>query len=815
MTVVRPPSRIYFLVSIAALALGLYAGADLRRLSELPPDVPPRGLQYPMQLSVSGRHSGTVTVGSPAELRFLVQSRPIGSTVEIRSARWARPIRLIAQISKLELFTVFLEGLIFFAVNLLVFCPRVDRGAARDFYWCTLLYGLAVLIGGLYYPRAIAPADLLFPFVWLACLTALPVFFLHMTLVFPRRRTFLGLNPSSIRLVAVLAAALFLWQAAGFLRYMTRPDPASWSALQVSRVAAEVFLVASVATGCLILYRSSRALELSKDREQTKWLLWGFTIGVTPYVFLRTLPGLVGLSSSIPPEFDRIFELAIPVAFTFAVIRHQFLDIDIIIRRSLIYGILAGVLSLVYLLIANVLGESLIARFPQSSTLIRSVAIAVPIALFYPTRRWLGQWVDRTFFQLRHSLEQALQEYGHSLKMASSQEEIASTAQSFLKDQLRLESAVVIAKERASWVVCGDWDETSIPELASLEPFLKAGDGFLAAPNSTSRPDLESPDFPDDLDRRRVRVMVPLRGSQSSLGVILLGPKRNDRRFVEEERRLFEGVRAEVEAALERVELVQLASMEALEREKAAALAEFQRNFFAGVAHDLRTPLTSIRWTVENLLDGVGASSGAIRAEPEASGAPSHTSTLQSVLAACNQLGALMNDFLEVSRAKDPQFRPLFGEVDLLEVVKDATLALRPMADARRACFQVHATDGLPKIRGDRDKVQRIVVNLLENALRYSPESVAVDVRLESGYGREVTLLVRDRGPGLSEEDLARVFGRYTQGSDGASPGQRGFGLGLYIVRSFAEMMGGTVEASNHPDGGACFRCTFPKWEAA
>src|SRR5262249_17737824 len=287
--------------------------------------------------------------------------------------------------------------------------------------------------------------------------------------------------------------------------------------------------------------------------------------------------------------------------------------------------------------------------------------------------------------------------------------------------------AVVIAKERASWVVCGDWNEVTSSDVPFLAPLLERGDNFLAAPNSTSRPDLETPQFPRELADRGIRVIVPLRVSDTSLGLILLGAKQNDRRFVEEERRLFEGVRAEVEAALERVELVQLASMEALEREKAAALAEFQRNFFAGVAHDLRTPLTSIRWTIENLLDGVGTS-------PDGA----HTGSLRSVLLSCNQLGMLMNDFLEVSRAKDPQFQPPCGEVDLLEVARDAALSLRPLADARRTSFHVNASGDLPKIRGDRDKVQRIVVNLLENAIRYSPEAAAVDVNIEAANGSEV-----------------------------------------------------------------------------
>src|SRR5881409_1108213 len=75
------------------------------------------------------------------------------------------------QLTKLHYGIVFIEGLIFFAVNFLVFCPRVDRGPVRDLYWCTLLYGIAIMVGGLYFPRTLAWTESILPLVWIACFT--------------------------------------------------------------------------------------------------------------------------------------------------------------------------------------------------------------------------------------------------------------------------------------------------------------------------------------------------------------------------------------------------------------------------------------------------------------------------------------------------------------------------------------------------------------------------------------------------------------------------------------------------------------------
>lgn len=786
--------RIYFIFSIAALALSLWAADGVRRLAELPPNLSPAAIDYPARL-------GSTVVGSPAELRFLVQSRPIGSMVEIRSARETHRARLVPQLSRLHFLIVLVEGLTLFAVNLLVFWPRIERGAVRDFYWCTLLYGVAILAGGVYFPRFPSWTQAILPLTWIACMTALPVLFVHMALTFPRRREILDRRPEGIWLLATIAGALFLWQSIHTLGYFANPGPAAWKALLLPRSFAGVYLVAGVAAGCFILYRSGRTLELSREREQTKWLLWGFTIGVTPYVFLRTLPGLVGIQSHIPPAIDRIFELAIPMAFTFAVVRYRFLDIDIIIRRSLIYGILAGVLAAVYLLLVTVLGDRLIARFPAYATAIQTLAIAVPSALFWPTRKWIGGWVDRTFFQIRYSFSHAVPALETAMRQASSQTEIATIAGTFVEEQLLVRGATVLARERSSFVVSGDWaPDSAAREMVRMEGMPSSQAGIAAAPNSTSRPDLEAADFSTDLRSAGVLLLVPLRSDRSMLGVILVGPKRSERRFVEEDLQLLDHVRVEAQTALDRVELVQIATEEALEREKIQTLEAMKSDFFARVAHDLRTPLTSIRWTVENMLDGVG---------PPVD--PSQEAPLRSILEASKQLGRLMNNLLDVSRLEDPTSAVKREAVALSSVVEEVAESLGPAAEARDVRFDLCASPSFRPVQGDRDKIHDVTANLLENAIRYSPEGGTVEIRIRSTGGRQ-TLTIRDHGPGLAEEDLDRVFERFQQGRPSPYSKQRGFGLGLYIVRSFVTMMGGSIEARNHPEGGACFECTLSEW---
>ena len=596
----RPAPYVYYFITAVALALSLGAIHGLTRLSRLPADFPASLIEYPARLD-------DVTVGSPAELHFLTQSRPTGSEVEVRSANGIFRARLVPQLSRIHLILILFESLIFIAVNLIVFCPRVDRGPVRDFYWCTLLYGTAVAVNGIYLPQSPGWTGILYPLIWIACAAALPVLFFHMSLSFPQRDTFLDRYPAVIPILSGAALALFAWQSTAFLRYFAEPGAPVWNAVTPSQRFAELFLVVGVAAGVVTLYRRGRRLQLTREREQTKWLLWGFTIGVSPYVFLRTLPKLAGIASPIPPELDRLFELAIPLAFTLAVVRYRFLDIDIIIRRSLIYGILAGVLAGLYAIVWVWAGQHLIVRFPRLAGATQVIAVALPVALFNPTRRWIGHWVDRTFFKIQYNFDQALIALERRIRNSSSQEDIAEVCLEFLERQLLLRNAAVVARQGAMLVSAGDFGDgfaTNAHQL--LEKTLPCTGSIIAAPNTTSRPEIECADFPGALFQAGVRIAVPLVSQGRSLGTMFIGDKATERRFIEEDLKLLARVQAEATATLERVELVQLAAEGVRERERVQALDRMKTDFFSRVAHDLRTPLTSIQYTVENLLDGVG-----------------------------------------------------------------------------------------------------------------------------------------------------------------------------------------------------------------
>lgn len=210
------------------------------------------------------------------------------------------------------------------------------------------------------------------------------------------------------------------------------------------------------------------------------------------------------------------------------------------------------------------------------------------------------------------------------------------------------------------------------------------------------------------------------------------------------------------------------------------------------LSHDLRSPLTSIRASTEAL---TSASLELREAD--------RTELIEAIEIESRRLSRLVENLLDLSRLEVGAAPPRL-ELHTLDDLAGRALA-ELGADADR--IAVTLPDGLPPVRVDGAQIERVLVNLLENALKFSAPDDTVEVRAER---REDELLVRvvDHGPGLTESDLKRIFEPFEHG--GKRPGERGTGLGLAIARGFAQVNGGVLWAESSPGQGAVFVLSMP-----
>ena len=230
---------------------------------------------------------------------------------------------------------------------------------------------------------------------------------------------------------------------------------------------------------------------------------------------------------------------------------------------------------------------------------------------------------------------------------------------------------------------------------------------------------------------------------------------------------------------------------------KLKELDRLKSNFLATMSHELRTPLTSVIGYSEMMLEGLG---GPLTAEQR--------EYLQIIMEKGESLLQLITSILDITKIEAGRIRLVVSEVDVGQLMKDSVATVMPQA--RKKGLQLVCDPGeLPRITCDREKVRQCLINLVSNAVKFTPQNGTITVAAESA-GERLALHVRDTGIGISEENQHKIFETFYQVDGSSTREYGGAGLGLAIVKSFVEAHGGEVRVSSQPDRGAVFTMLLP-----
>ena len=225
-------------------------------------------------------------------------------------------------------------------------------------------------------------------------------------------------------------------------------------------------------------------------------------------------------------------------------------------------------------------------------------------------------------------------------------------------------------------------------------------------------------------------------------------------------------------------------------------LEKVRKDFVANVSHELRTPITAIRGYAETL------KGGALN-DPE--NAPK---MVDIIYRQSERLSDLVEDLLELSRLESRQVQLTEKSVDLADAAARASEAVRPKARARNTSIELEIPDELRAL-GDQRGVEQVLLNLLDNAVKYTPAGGHVWVRARN-QGDHVEIAVRDDGPGIEPSHLDRLFERFYRVDKGRSRDMGGTGLGLSIVKHLVTAMKGDVRVASTPGQGSTFFVELP-----
>jgi signal transduction histidine kinase len=226
-------------------------------------------------------------------------------------------------------------------------------------------------------------------------------------------------------------------------------------------------------------------------------------------------------------------------------------------------------------------------------------------------------------------------------------------------------------------------------------------------------------------------------------------------------------------------------------------LTRLKNDLIATVSHELKTPLSSMRVLVDTLLEG------------RCTGPDQQREYLRLIAGENQRLTRLIDNFLNFSRMERNRHAFVFAEVKLDEVVRTAAESVRERFNVPHCRLEVDVPPDLPAIIADRDALVTVLLNLLDNAWKYSGEEKEVSVRARAADG-EIILSVQDNGIGLSQRQIRRIFAPFYQVDQSLSRRAGGCGLGLSIVRFIVRGHGGQIEAASEPGKGSAFTVRLP-----
>jgi signal transduction histidine kinase len=527
--------------------------------------------------------------------------------------------------------------------------------------------------------------------------------------------------------------------------------------------------VGLLAVVVLLLINYLRAAS-ARTRQQMKIVAYSCLLALVPILVLLLLPQLISGQNFIPPGYITLFLIFIPVGMGVAVLTQKLMDIDLVIRRSLVYASISVFMAAI---LSTALFPVLVFK-PKIGTFGEVVIVLVlggiGTALFGPMKRGIEYLIDKFFYKDRYDYRQIIHSFSSSLSTLKEVNDISRLIVGTSVQTLNLAGGCLFVKSQAGYLDANAAQGT----FALIEKQQKL--------NSLIGQRSKLNEFPDPASDPEVAYMVPLTAGDTELGILFLSHKINRQEYSADDIFLLQGLVSVVSTALHSALLLRDVSL---------------RSTFVSIAsHELRTPLTSILGYAELML---------LRNPPE----ESRKKWLGKIISNGQQISSMVDDLLNVSRIQSGKVSMKIEPLKLEMFLQERLNVVRE-SDSKHS-FELRIEPGLPEALVDRDKFGQVVGNLLNNAVKFSPNGgrITLSAAHDSSPGR-VAVSVEDEGMGIGPADRDSLFTTFHRIQRPETQGIRGSGLGLYIVKEWTEAMGGEVRLESELNKGSTFSIIIP-----
>jgi len=488
-----------------------------------------------------------------------------------------------------------------------------------------------------------------------------------------------------------------------------------------------------------------------------------------------------------------------------SMLKYQLLELRVILRNGLTYTLLGifivGVYGLVFVLFNFTFRSQ-----SESARLISVISAAAVVAIaLQPVLNQLQQWADRWLFRERYDHLHALEQFSQDTKDITDLESISNSLTALVSRAMLANSSALLlpAPQSPGFYVASTNNLSGAEDLTFLEDssildWLRDNEGILTRRNLDAVTRSRALTVPEQLAMELLdaELLIPLKSKGYLTGVLVVGPKLANEDYSASDIALLSAVVNQTATAIENARLY------GQESERLAQLEEMEKlkqTLLLTVAHELKTPLTVIKAGTEML---------ALQEETPGSGPRSRL--IRSINRGVERLERLVDESLDYARMQDSNLELELQSTDMKELYQETVALLTPIARSKRQTLNLDLPEGLPTLVIDRRRWERVLMNLISNANRYTgPEGkICVSIDLEPGY---LVTKVTDTGQGIPQEDLERVFNIYYRNSaaDGRGAGKSS-GIGLAIAKYLVELHGGKIWVESSLGEGSTFYFSLP-----
>lgn len=571
------------------------------------------------------------------------------------------------------------------------------------------------------------------------------------------------------------------------------------------------FLAMFFATMAVLRYRISRERS-SSLRTQLSWLVYAYgPSGLIGSWFNLILPALGNYDLIwIGPLSTFVF---VPIAYL-AVVRYGLFDLRDAAVRTVSYGLALSVLTVAYYMAALVIMWVLEVMIPTSGLQSGSVhvVLALLVALaFQPIRDFFNYATDWLFYRQEYNRNAFFLELGNLLSHNANLQLLLRRVAVFLQKVFKAEQVFFAVHSEGAFRFFGAKGHGRLP-LPDALGIYQACDQRTGQSKVVIADAVEDAALYEMLRVHRIALVLPLVLRERVIGYLLLGEHRG-RGYTMRDIQLLESAAGELTVALNNAlsleEVQQLnhslrqriddATRELRESNRQLQrLDEAKNEFISMASHQLRTPLTSIKGYLDMVLEG---DLGKINATQK--------TVLTEAFSSSERMVQLINDFLNVSRLQTGKFSIDRQPSSLEALVREEVTLLQVVARQRQITLKTAISRQLPPLAIDADKFRQVILNMIDNAIYYSPNHSTVSVQLRR-EGDEAVFTVRDKGIGVPKEEQAGLFGKFFRASNARKRRPDGTGVGLFLARKVVLAHDGQIIFESTEGKGSVFGFRLP-----